>query len=515
MSRSILSRVLLALGLVALASALLTFLASPYSLADHGALTVVGWGLAVKLVLGAVALVLGLGLGTAARLRRTVAGRAAGYTTWTIGTAALLALTLGALEVAITRIGWSWDLTRNQVHGLAPESLAVLKGLDADVRAEAFYSPQEPQAAQVGELLARYAAASARFRVEVIDPFRAPERLGRLGISRGGARILLRQGDTAVAVRGATEEAVTGGLLQLTRRGARRVYLLTGHGERSRADTGSTGLSAVADSLQAQGLELVDLSLLAGLDVPGDAGAVLVVAPQTQLLEAERVALERYLERGGHVGIFLEPGAAVGLEGLLARWGFRLNEDVLRDESEAARSEASASLVLVTPSASHPATASVARLGLAFPTARSLSAASGATLAPSAIAMSGKQSRGIPTGGAAGEARRGPLAVAAVVQQEVHQTGHDPEQARLLVVGDADFCSNGAVGLLANAQFFVGAVEWLAEGASRIPIVARTRDPSRLVQTPVQASALRSLTADIVPALLLAIGLVVWVVRRG
>ncbi|HSN90211.1 MAG TPA: hypothetical protein VLS93_03190, partial [Anaeromyxobacteraceae bacterium] len=229
-SRPLLARILAALGAVLLLSVPATLLF--FSGVDEtGKLGAVGWVAVAKLGLGAGAVVLALLVGSPGGARRFFAGRAAHFGFFTALSALLVATLLAVANwVAFVR-PVSWDLTRNRIFTLAPDTVETLGRLDRDVRALAFYLAAEPEHAAAGELFRRYAALSSRFRGELVDPYRSPELVKQYGITDRSPRIVLLAGDREARVRAPTEEALTNGLVALAARGGRKVYFLTGHGE--------------------------------------------------------------------------------------------------------------------------------------------------------------------------------------------------------------------------------------------------------------------------------------------
>ncbi len=64
-----------------------------------------------------------------------------------------------------------------------------------------------------------------------------------------------------------------------------------------------------------------DLVTAATTEIPADADAVLLLSPERPLPAPALAALRAYLERGGRLVVFLEPGGESGLDALLADWG--------------------------------------------------------------------------------------------------------------------------------------------------------------------------------------------------
>jgi hypothetical protein len=162
----------------------------------------------------------------------------------------------------------------------------------------------------------------------------------------------------------------------------------------------------------------------------------------------------------------------------------------------------------------------LAEVGLVFPTARSLVALRGAQARPVPLALvaEGAWAETDVSSIFGGTARLdegekvGPFPVALAVSAPV--PGTPPRELRAVVMGDADFFSNGYLQLLGNRDFFLSAVSWLAERDDRLVIRTRTREGSRLDLTEAQVGLLKFLAIDVVPLLLLLVGLSVWLARR-
>jgi len=520
-SRPLLSRILAALGAVLLLSAPATLLFFS-GLDQTGRLGAVGWVAVAKLGLGAGAVVVALLVGSPGGARRFFAGRAAHFGFFTALSALLVATLLAVANWVAFARPVSWDLTRNRIFTLSPDTVATLGRLDRDVRALAFYLAAEPEHAAAEQLFRRYAAVSSRFGYELIDPYRSPELVKRHGITDRSPRIVLLSGDREARVRAPTEEALTNGLVSLAVRGGRKVYFLTGHGEPGTGE--GEGYGVAARELRDDGFEVAHLSLLERAEVPGDATVVIAAGARRPLLEPEVKALRSFLEKGGKLGVYLEPGADAGLDGLLREWGIEPGDDLVVDPSPVSSLfGGSASTPLVAPTRGHPATAGMEGTGLAFPTSRSLVALTAATVPPFPLALAAESAwaerdvagafAGRPVRQDAGE-KPGPFPVAMAAARSVpgDEAGRE---GRLLVAGDSEFFDDRYQQVLGNLDFFLNGVAWLGEQPDRITIRPRAREGSRLFLTEAQVSAIRFLTVDALPVALLGLGLAVWLARRS
>ena len=87
-------------------------------------------------------------------------------------------------------------------------------------------------------------------------------------------------------------------------------------------------------------------------------------------------------------------------------------------------------------------------------------------------------------------------------------------EARMIVVGDSDFASNGALGIQGNRDLFLNMANWLAQQENLIAI--RPTDPAdrRVQLTEDQSSRIWYFVIYILPLLFVGIGIRVWWVRR-
>lgn len=504
------ARLLAALGLVVLASTLVTFLLGTPRL------------VLAKAAVGLTALAAGLALSGAGGLRRFLSGRAAHFALFTATGTVLLVAGLAIAAWAAHRRPVAWDLTRNRIHTLSADSARTVGALPAEARVLAFYRQDEAAHGEARALLSRYAALSPRFRFEMVDPYRSPELVKRHRVTDAGPRLVVAVGTGEARVGELSEEAVTNALVRLSHPARRVVYFTQGHGEPPPRDAGREGTSTAVKALEAEGLEVSTLSLSGRGDVPPDAAAVLVAGPRRRFLDPEVAALARYVERGGHLGVFLEPEASAGLDPLLRALGIEAGDDIVVDPDPLRRLVGGSPVTpVLQPSAVHPVTAAVASVGVVFPTARSLVALAGSGPRPAPVALTSQSAwaetdlRSLYGSGARldeGE-KVGPLPLAFAVEWRAE--GPPAREGRALVTGDADFFTNGYQQMLGNLDFFLSAVSWLAERDDRLVIRARNREASRLLLTEGQVATLKLVAVDLLPLALLGAGLAVWLVRRS
>jgi len=508
-NRSLLARVLLAIGLVLLASAVVTLLLGDARL------------LAGKLILGLVLAAAGALLAGRAGLSRLTSGRGARYAGVTVLAGILLASTLGVATWMAQRRPLAIDATRQRIHTLAPDTIGTLASLPAEVEVLAFFRADDAGFAPAQEILRRYAERSPRFRFQMVDPYASPELVRRHGISDSGPRVVVALGPETVKLRELSEESLTNALVRVSHPVRQRIYFTQGHGESSPADASRLGWSLAARALEKENLELAPLRLLTAGEIPPDAAAVLVVGPRKAFLDGEVAALRAFAARGGHLGIFLEPESEAGLDPLLSDLAIEAGNDMVVDPNPLSRlAGATPVMPVLRPSTAHPVSEPLAEVGVVFPTARSLVGLHGASVRAVPLALTSESAwaendiRTIFAGTARldeGE-KVGPIPLAMAVRWTV--PGSPPRELRAVVAGDSDFFSNGYLQLLGNRDLFLSMASWLAERDDRLVIRPRAREGSRLTLTEAQVGMLKFLAIDVLPLLLLLGGLVMWLSRR-
>ena len=513
MRKHIVARVLGGLGLVLLLSTAVTvFFGNPQFILG-------------KVLLGLAGVVAGFALGAPGGVKRFFTGRALHFGGLTLVSALLVVVVLGVANWIAYKRPKSWDLTKDRIFTLQEDTVRTLQSLKTDVKAIAVYRLDEDGYAAAEGLLKRYAAVSPRFTYEMVDPYKSPEKAKTYGIVSGGPRLLVIAGAQKAPASAADEQGLTNALVKATRSGSRTVYFTTGHGEPEATGDGQRAYGGVSKALAGEGYEVATLSLLEKPDVPDDASVVVVAGARTALLKGEVEALERYAARGGHLGLFLEPEVDAGLDGLLKAYGIQADDDVVVDPSPAAQLLGSPVSPIAMPSSAHAISRDLADTALVLPTSRSLVALTGASATPTPLALTGRDAwgetdvKGVFERGVAqrnqGE-KIGPLPLAMAVEKGTADAKDKrSDHARLVVAGDSDFFTNKYLQIGANRDFAMNAVGWLAEQEDRITIRPKGREGSLVLLTDAQVSALKFLSVDVLPVVLLGIGFAVWTVRRS
>jgi ABC-type uncharacterized transport system involved in gliding motility auxiliary subunit len=449
-----------------------------------------------------------------------------------------------AVNYLATRQKKRWDLTSNQQFSLSDQTVKLLHGLDGPVKILAF-----DQAANLDRLrtkLAEYEYQSDKVDVEYIDADRQPLRTKEYEIQSYGT-IVVQKGDRRERVTTDSEQDITNALIKVVTGQQKKAYFVQGHGEKDTASTERSGYSAVTAALGRDNYAVEKVVLAQQKAVPEDASVLIVAGPQTDLLQGEAEMLRRYLARGGHLLLLLDPPQAdnsagmPNLEALAKEWGIQPGHDVVLDVSGMGQLiGADASVPVAATYPTHAITQGFS-LMTAFPLARSVSPVQGGAngrTAQTIIETSPRswaetnlkelQSDTPPELNEQQGDKQGPVSIAAAVSAPAADApatpgdaakakqGEEPKkpEARVAVIGDSDFAANAVLGVQGNSDLFLNTVNWLAEQENLIAIRPKEAADRRLTMTAGQQDLVFWLSVVVIPMAVFATGIYGWWRRR-
>ncbi len=437
-------------------------------------------------------------------------------------TLVLLGAVLMVLAVGLAQRETRVDLSRRGLNSLSDISREALAHPGAEVELIAVYRESAPAASQAASILRIYRSEGRGIRTRRLDPEREPELARSLGIEFTNG-ILVRSDSVREIVSELSESELTSAILRV--RDPRRpiVGLLEGHGE---TGGGRAGFSELRRVLERSGLSPRRIALADLAEPPPGLRVLLVTGPAVPLLPGEIGSIGRFLDRGGRLGVFVDPERPTGLEQLIDGRGIQVDGRRIRDDGPLTRSvglgpETIAVQSLGEHPISHGLTSAIVLRGatrVGLQAAPILGTAGGDVLksAPSARLL-------VEGEGAVGADRSlsgiQPLGVALEWPVPPGPETNDraiPEKsaARLLVVGDSDLLRDDTIGLYGNAQFTVRAISWLAEVEYPLtfPPIDAGGTPLRVGLTGFRV--IFTVVQILLPFALFALGLLVWLRRR-
>lgn len=437
---------------------------------------------------------------------------------------------VGLLNYIFTqdRLKKRWDLTENQQHTLAPETLKVLSELAAPVKVIGFYTANASFSQQSAEdLLSDYKANSGgKLAYEFVDPQVKPTLAQQYGITQD-ASLVVESGSQREPVDFANESSLTNAIVRLNNPTVRTVYFVSGHGELSADDTAQTGLSQLKTTLESVNFQVRTLDVITQT-LPSDASSIVIAGPVQAYTESEVKAIGAYLAGGGKAVMLIDPSPVMGLKAgdpdplaayLSATWGLTLRDDIVVDSTQYIPDLGTLAPATISYGAS-PITQDLDRVVSFFPTNRSIAVPDGAAV-PARVSFvtlvkSGPDAWGetnfdsISAGNAAPDDADASGELALAVTAENSTTG-----ARLVVFGGSQFAINGFDRQGANSLLLLNAVKWATVADQLIGLTPKDTVSRSLRVMTFKDTAIAFMLSCILPPLLVLVGgVAVWWSRR-
>ncbi|MGH9444426.1 MAG: GldG family protein [Terriglobia bacterium] len=410
------------------------------------------------------------------------------------------------------------DLTPNKAFSLSAQSRKLLKGVDRPVTIYVFSN--ESSFGQQRDLMDLYSSVSHFVSVKYVDPNRDPGLARSFGVQTEGT-VYVALGSRHIQASDVTEQGITNALIRLLK-GQKIIYFVQGHGERNLDGTGRDGYSQFKQALQNEDSQVETLVLMRKLQIPANCSILVIAGPKTDYLPQEVSAIQKYLNNGGRLLAFLDPGVALpNLSKLLSDYGVTVRNDLVIDENPVSRIfGTSPSMPLIMSYGDNPIVQPLARRATLFPLARSFEVASGSkpgvTLdqlcetSGASFSVANFNPSMHEVSYRAGVDTKGPLVVA--VAGTLTQSGPG-KQGRFVAAGTSLLAANAYLNFQSNRDLALNMVEWLTSNEGLISIRAKTPQLQHLNLTASQMGGLLS-RVMIIPVVIIIIGIVVWWSRR-
>ena len=432
----------------------------------------------------------------------------------------------------VNRSSPQWDLTAFKRYTLADQTKRIIQGLDRDVKVTAFLPSREDSFVRGAKnLLRRYDQESERLTVEFVDPELNPGLARQFDISATTVAIF-QAGDRREETTGYTEQDFTSALLKLTRTERKKIYFVQGHGERDPDSSQQDGYYQVGQTLKRENYDVQKISLLGGSGVPADAAVLVLAGPQSTLLEPERDVVRQFLDTGGKLFVLADPQTDLGLRELFDQWQVQLNNDFVVDQLQYYQDPR---VPVPNPVVGHRISSSLTAMTLPYARSVSIKQGAGSEFVIAPLIRTTDRAWGettftpnAPIQPNPGEDTMGPVNLAIAVNKAPGAPTFSPsatpvpagatapvDKARLVVVGNSAFANNQFAAVApGNVDFFVNAINWLAEDEDLISIRAVPNESPPIMLTNQMQGLLLITTVVFIPLAVLLTGLTVWWQRR-
>lgn len=431
-----------------------------------------------------------------------------------------------------------WDLTKEGRRDLSPLTVQVLRNITQPVDVICFFLDVDDELVVIARdktlrFLEQCGQHTDQLQVEVLDPTVERGRVEELKITHASTQgtVVVRAGDRqrVITLSGGSprleEREFTNALINVLRDTEPKVSFLGGHQERDPAGQDERGLSGLVQLLTGESFALDRLNIkLAQPEVPKDVDVLVIANPQTDLHPLEIEALDAFVDAGGRLLVLMDPwrappqGAVSGEQlrpWLARRFGITVGSDLVVTDASSNKWQAELSYdgkpfegvdagfmeYQGCYHKEHPVTKG-------FDQTMLLQALRSVRLAekPPAGVAGVELLRTTPDFWAetdtaklleTGQAKRdeadakGPIPVAAAVQVRVDQekSPKGRADARVVVVGDADFATNGQITVPGHLNFLMNAFAWMNESEELIAIRPTGAEAAPLILTDMQRRA--------------------------
>jgi hypothetical protein len=451
----------------------------------------------------------------------------------------LLNMVFGFLNV-------EWDITPRQIYSITETTKSILGSLDADIRVTYLQDEaslrKDVSTREILMVLQKY--VGGHVSLNFIDPDRSPNLKSDLGLASSfnpaagnivvqsidpatGAviksKILSGVADmfefetdsttgtkTKIGIK--AEQVMTGAILFVTSDYTPVVYFTQGHGELSLEQY----YSRLGNLIKNANYDVRGIDLQTVTKMPDDCELVVVLAPTTDLLPAERELLRNYVQFGGRVMALVAPPTTAdrypNLEGVLSMFNIAFNYDTVSEKNSSYYVSGQQAFLKLAPLASTFVTA--VNKSVVFPGSRSLrillNQVEGLTVTPLFKTSDAAEAKDFETGAIT----KGPFTVAAYAD-----VLYQMDTSRAVVFGNPTFAADAVAGVYGEygAEVLYKSVTWLT-GVSDINkqnTVSTKYYGKRLVDiTAAQATQISIAVSIVFPLLLFAGGFIVWNKRR-
>jgi len=437
----------------------------------------------------------------------------------------LLLSIIGLLGWLSQRYSFETDLTANQRNTLSQASIKLLQQMPEPVRITAFARESEllPTRRKIRELIDRYQRHKPDIQLRFVDPNTEPDRVRSEGITVDGELIIEYQ-QRREHIQNLNEETLTNTLQRLLRSGEQKIVFISGHGERRPAGQANHDYGQFIKQLASKGIQASTLALTEQPEIPPDTSVLIIAGPQLDYLPGEVKLIQDYLDRGGNLLWLHDPGSRYGLDSLAESIGISFVPGTIVDPTTQVLGIDDPSFALVTSYPGHPIVKDFTYMTI-YPRAVGLQHFEKNNWKAAVLLQTVERSWS-ETSKLEGSIRfddgqdtPGPLTIGFALSRSnadvtENKTEITQSSQRVIVLGDGDFLSNAYLGNQGNQDLGYRLINWLSHDDNFISIPSTTAQDTELVLEERTWSLLGLLFLIVIPLILLAAGIIIWLQRR-
>jgi ABC-2 type transport system permease protein len=448
------------------------------------------------------------------------------------------------LNVIVSFLDLQLDLTPDKLYSLSDTSEDILDELDNDVEIIGLFDDaiisSSSEYKDVTELLSLY-AKHPRIKVQYIDPDKNPGIIKQLDpdntmdlqyydfvvkstVNGNEKKKKLEYYDlfkmemnqytySYVNTGSNAEQGFTGAIKYVTAEYTPVVYFTEGHDENSV----TSDYTYLKDSLERNNYLVKNINLMSLDEIPDDAELIVFASPKKDITFSERDLLERYFLDGGNAIFmfdYLESDPSFDeMNKLFSKFNIAVNYDKVKENDESRHVPQDPYTILVDANANSITPNS---FNTVLGNSRSISILNNekdyVTVTP--LIRTSDRAVGEMVNKSRGEDIKGPLDIAAAVEY-----GGGTEKAKILVTGNSSFVSDDAFQTygnfyLQNMNFMLQTMGWMVDAQDEVIVPTKTYDVNTFNITQTQASVMSVVLTVVLPLIIFATGLMVYLRRR-
>jgi ABC-type uncharacterized transport system involved in gliding motility auxiliary subunit len=312
-----------------------------------------------------------------------------------------------------------------------------------------------------------------------------------------------------------SEQDLTSAILKVTQSKVKTVCFVTGHGEKSLADSGAQGYAQVDQGLKKEGYNTNPVNLVSAGGVTPDCDVIVIAGPTQAFFSQESAMVGKYLDAGGKALIEIDPVTDPKLDEIFQAWNIGVGNNIVVDASGVGRLFGTGpEAPLVVNYGDSPITKNLQGGMTFFSLARTVSIADKSKVDPQDVELLKTSARSFTIPKLEKEVQfdpktAGPLSLGVAGSRTSNEKG-----ARIVVIGDSDFASDQWISLQHNGDLFFNSIDWLAQDENLISIRPKEPTDRRITLTQSQILALQWVEMLFLPGIVIIMGISIWWKRR-
>ena len=432
---------------------------------------------------------------------------------------------IGLLAWLSTQYVFQVDWTSGGRNTISEDTRQLLGTLDNEIHITAFAREDELLRKQIQSQIGTYQRFKQDITLAFVNPDTSPERVREQGVTVDGELVISYQGRSE-NLTSLSESSITNALLRLSRQGERWIVFLSGHAESDPHGEANFDLGLFGKELERGGFNVQQVNLAENV-IPSNTSLLVIASPRVSLLPGEVEQIGAWVEQGGNLLWFAEPGEERGLTPLAEQLDIEFLPGTIVDATSQLFGVSNPSIVVVSGYPSQAITREMSSVTV-FPEAAALDISDSDTWQATPLLTTLNRSW-TETGELAGEIsfdadsdeRAGPLDLGVALTRSLQVStadgdaaGEESREQRIVVIGDGDFLSNTYLGNAGNLGLGLNIVNWLSHDEDYIDIRIKSAPDTSLELGRIAQGVIGLGFLIGLPLLLLLTGAIIWLRRR-